>query len=80
MIRFPLRPDPLYFMYPITLHSEYLEKDLSIHIARIANLSRQLGYKLKRENRDMTRDEAYRQLGHSASLLRAILIYLGKVK
>jgi hypothetical protein len=66
-------------MYPIKLRPNFFEKDLSKEIARIANISRKLGHKLKAENRDMTKEEAYVQLGHSASLLRAILKYLGKI-
>jgi hypothetical protein len=66
-------------MYPINLRPNFFEEDLSREIARIANLSRKLGHKLKTENRDMTKKEAYVQLGHSASLLRAILRYLGKI-
>ncbi|MEW6584591.1 MAG: hypothetical protein AB1442_03155 [Nitrospirota bacterium] len=60
-------------MYSVILRKEYFEKDLAREIARIANISRKLGYKLQKENRDMTKEEAYRQLGHSASLLKAIL-------
>lgn len=66
-------------MYPITFRPERFEEDLAREIARIANISRHLGLRLKRENRDMTRAEAYRQLGHSASLLQAILKHYGKV-
>jgi hypothetical protein len=66
-------------MYPIKLRPNFFEKDLSKEIARIAKLSRRLGHKLKAENRDMTKEEAYIQLGHSASLLKAILKYLGKI-
>jgi len=66
-------------MYPINLRPNFFEQDLSREIARIANLSRMLGHKLKTENRDITKEEAYLQLGHSASLLRAILKYLGKI-
>jgi len=32
-----------------------------------------LGYQLEAENRFLTKDEAYIQLGHRASLLKAIL-------
>ena len=60
-------------MYPITLSSKDFEADLAREIARIANISRKLGYKLRAEKRDMTKPEAYIQLGHSASLLRAVL-------
>ena len=66
-------------MYPVNLNPKHFEEDLSREIARIANLSRTLGYKLRTENRDMTREEVYIQLGHSASLLKAILKYLGKI-
>jgi hypothetical protein len=65
-------------MYPISLNPDDFEKDLAKEIARIANISRRLGNELKRQDRDMTAEEAYRQLGHSASLLRAILDCLGK--
>jgi hypothetical protein len=60
-------------MYPIVLRNTSFEEDLAGEIARIANVSRKLGYILQAENRDMTREEAYVQLGHSASLLKAIL-------
>ena len=66
-------------MYHINLRPDLFEDDLSKEIARIANLSRKLGHKLKKENRDMTREEAYIQLGHSAALLKAVLKYLGKI-
>lgn len=64
------------YMYPITLRRDRFEDDLAAEIARIANISRQLGLKLRRENRDMTPEEAYVQLGHSASLLEAVLNHL----
>ena len=67
-------------MHPIVLRPEKFEDDLAREIAQLANTARYLGLRLKRENRVMTKDEAYRQLGHSASLLRAILVYLGKVQ
>jgi len=60
-------------MYPICLKTE---RDLAREIARIANLTRLLGYRLEKENRNMTTQEAYLQLGHSASLLKAILAYV----
>jgi hypothetical protein len=59
-------------IYPIQITSE---DDLVREIARIANLSIRLGYQLEAENRMLTKDEAYVQLGHSASLLKAILDY-----
>jgi hypothetical protein len=62
-------------MYPITLSKKDFEADLAREIARIANLSRVLGYKLREGKRDMTKQEAYMQLGHSASLLKAVLLH-----
>jgi len=61
--------------YPIAIESE---KDLATEIARIANLSLKLGYQLEAENRLLTKKEGYIQLGHSASLLKAILRYVQK--
>jgi hypothetical protein len=61
------------YMYPITLRRGNFENDLAAEIARIANISHRLGDKLRREKRDMTPEEAYIQLGHSASLLEAVL-------
>jgi len=60
-------------MYKINLRSSNFDEDLAREIARIANISRILGLKMRAENRDMTREEAYTQLGHSASLLQAVL-------
>ncbi len=60
-------------MYEIKLRPDHFEEDLAKEIARMANLSRQLGLKLRAENRNMTKEEAYVQLGHSASLLRAVI-------
>lgn len=59
-------------IYPIQIKSE---DDLVKEIVRVANLSMKLGYQLEKENRMLTKEEAYVQLGHSASLLRAILDY-----
>jgi len=61
--------------YPITIHSE---KELAKEIARIANLSKEVGYKIEDENRLLTKEEAYTQISHSASLFKAILEYVGK--
>lgn len=61
------------YMYSIKLSDKDFEADLAREVARIANISSKLGYKLSAENRDMTKQEAYIQLGHSASLLRAVL-------
>ena len=66
-------------VYPITLSKKDFEADLAREIARIANLSRILGYKLRVEKRDMTKEEAYIQLGHTASLLKAVLQHYNKV-
>ena len=60
-------------MYAITLRADHFEEDLAREIVRIANLTRKLGYKLRSENRLITKEEAYVQLGHSASLLKAVL-------
>lgn len=61
------------YMYSIGLSNNNFEEDLAREVARIANLSRKLGYRLRAENRDMTKQEAYIQLGHSASLIKAVL-------
>jgi hypothetical protein len=60
-------------MYNISLGAETFEADLAREIVRIANLSRHVGYRLRAENRTMTKKEACVQLGHSASLIRAVL-------
>lgn len=60
-------------MYDIKLRADSFDEDVAREIARIANISRQLAFKMKAENRDMTQEEAYAQLGHSASLLKAVL-------
>jgi hypothetical protein len=59
-------------IYPIRIKSE---EDLVNEIVRIANISLKLGYQLETEDRILTKQEAYTQLGHSASLLKAILDY-----
>jgi hypothetical protein len=59
-------------LYAIKIDSE---EDLVKEIARIANLSMKLGYQLESEDRLLTKEEAYIQLGHSASLVKAILEY-----
>jgi len=63
-------------IYPIKIESE---NDLANEIARIANLSLKLGYQIQDEKRLLTKDEAYEQVNHSASLFKAILGYVGKV-
>jgi hypothetical protein len=60
-------------VYDIELKNE---GDLAKKIARIANLSMALGYKLEDEGRLLSREEAYQQVSHSASLFRAVLRYL----
>jgi hypothetical protein len=45
-------------------------------VARIANISMAIGYKLEDAGRLLTKDEAYQQLGLSASLMKAVLGYL----
>ncbi len=64
-------------IYPIVIGGE---ADLAVEIARIANIGRRLALRLREENREMTQDEAYMQLSHSASLLRAVLGYARKAK
>lgn len=65
-------------MYPVNLRPDHFEQDLAREIARIANQSKKLGELLKKETRDLTKEEAYIQLGHSASLARSVLKHLGK--
>ena len=59
-------------MYEIKIQSEI---DIAREIARIANISRQLALRIKKENRYLTQEEAYGQISHSSSLLRAVLTY-----
>jgi hypothetical protein len=51
---------------------------LAKEIARIANISIKKGYRLEKENRLLTKDEAYEQISHSASLFKAVLRYVEK--
>jgi hypothetical protein len=60
-------------IYPIKIDSETA---LMKEISRIANASLLLGYRLQAEDRLITRTEAYKQLGHSASLFKGILEYV----
>jgi hypothetical protein len=62
-------------VYPVEIESE---EDLAKEIARVANLSMELGYRLGDENRLLTKGEAYVQLGNSASLFKAVLEYARK--
>jgi hypothetical protein len=54
-------------VYPIEIRSE---EDLTREVARIANLSMTLGYKLEQEGRLLSKEEAYRQVSHSAHLVQ----------
>lgn len=63
-------------IYSIKIESE---KDLANEIARIANLSSKRGYQIEDEKRLLTKEEAYQQISHSASLFKAILGYVEKV-
>lgn len=58
--------------YPLRIDSE---DDLIGEIVRIANLSMTLAWRLEKEDRLLRPEEAYVQLSHSASLLRAVLAY-----
>lgn len=60
-------------VYNIVISSE---ADLARHIARIGEDARRLGYRLEFEDRILTREEAFRQISHSASLFRGILNFL----
>ncbi len=59
---------------PIAIQNE---DDLIRNIALIANKSKELAYRLQKENRDMTEEEAYEQVSQSASLFKAVLKYAG---
>ena len=63
-------------IYHIKIKSE---NDLAKEIARIANLSLKKGYQIQDEKRLLSKDEAYEQISHSASLFKAILEYVDKV-
>jgi hypothetical protein len=63
-------------VYGITIDSE---EALAREIARIANLSMALGYKIEAEGRLLTREEAYTQISHSVSLFRAVLEYVKRM-
>lgn len=62
-------------IYPVTINSE---EEFAKEIARIANLSMKLGYKIEAEDRLLTKEEAYRQISHSAALFKAILDYVAR--
>ena len=63
-------------VYHIKIESE---EDLANEIARIANLSIEKGYQIQDEKRLLTKEEAYEQISHSASLFKAILRYVEKI-
>jgi len=64
-------------LFPITIKNE---DDLIQNIALIAAKSKDLGYELVREKRNMTKEEAYQQLSQSASLFKAVLEYVNYSK
>jgi hypothetical protein len=60
-------------VYPIEIKTE---EDQAKEIARIANLSMTLGYKLEDEGQLLSKEEAHQQINYSASLFRAVLRYV----
>lgn len=52
------------------------EDDLINAIVKLANDSKAFAYQLQKENRNMTKDEAYSRISKSASLLKAVLEYV----
>ena len=62
-------------MSEITIENE---SDLAHEIAKVANTARRLGIKMRKENRNMTQEEAYIQVIQSSSLLKAVLNYVRK--
>ena len=63
-------------LYPVVIDSE---QTLVKEVARIANLSLKLAYRIEAEDRLLTEEEAYKQISHSASLLKGILEYVRRV-
>lgn len=63
-------------LYPVVIDSE---QTLAKEVARIANLSLKLGYRIEAEDRLLTEEEAYKQISHSASLLKGVLKYVQEV-
>ena len=57
-------------MHPITLRTDHFEEDLAKEIARIANLARDLNDKLRKDNRNLSQGEAYRQLRNLSMKMR----------
>jgi hypothetical protein len=64
-------------LFPMAIKNE---DDLIQNIALIATKSKDLGYKLLKEKRNMTKEEAYQQISQSASLFKAVLEYAGYSK
>lgn len=62
-------------VYEVKIESE---SDIIEKICQVANNSIKLGNKMRSENRNMTKQEAYNQISQSASLFKGILKYLGK--
>jgi hypothetical protein len=54
------------------------EEDVINMMIQVANNSIKLGKKIRDENRNMTKDEAYHQISQSASLFKGILKWLKK--
>ena len=63
-------------LYPVVIDSE---QTLAKEVARIANLSLKLAYLLESQGRSLTKEEAYKQISHSASLFKGILEYVRRV-
>lgn len=63
-------------MYLVTIRKQLFQEDIADAISHVANESRILAKQLEIEKRPLTKREAYKQLGHSASLLKGILQYL----
>jgi len=64
-------------LFPMTIKNE---DDLIHNIAIIATRSKDFWYKLLKEKRNMTKEEAYQQISQSASLFKAVLEYVGYSK
>lgn len=63
-------------MKPPVINSE---EDLAREIAVVAESSRKLGNRMRRQKRDMTEEEAYGQVIKSAALLHAVLAWTERV-
>jgi hypothetical protein len=61
---------------PVNVVEITSEDDVVNMIIQIANNSMKLGKKIRSENRDMTKSEAYQQISQSASLFKGILKWL----